>query len=254
MICAAGSTTDGANYMSHWHECRWQQERARAQVDSRRESRPVLSLTPRARPCLLGACAWTKLALHFYLVCNRSPAREHTAPWLARVVVNSIDSFEKHYDMSERELLGRSWARLFSNLPGMGGRKVLKAAAALTTLAYCSLLVYQGGVVYQGGKVQAYQPTLPGPMPVEKPQRTTAAPNRESDTTITAARGDNITLVDIFISVKTTSKNENTRLPVILKTWFQLAKEQVNIQLFLIILPYRNKSELWKWNRCIPKN
>lgn len=37
----------------------------------------------------------------------------------------------------------------------------------------------------------------------------------------------NITLDDIFISVKTTQHYQYTRLPIILKTWYQLAKEQV---------------------------
>lgn len=36
------------------------------------------------------------------------------------------------------------------------------------------------------------------------------------------------TLEDIFISVKTTQKNHNTRLDLILKTWHQMAKHQVS--------------------------
>lgn len=43
---------------------------------------------------------------------------------------------------------------------------------------------------------------------------------------------DDVGLDDIFIAVKTTSKNSNTRLSLILKTWFQLAKKQV------MCLPY----------------
>ena len=38
----------------------------------------------------------------------------------------------------------------------------------------------------------------------------------------------NTSLDDIFISVKTTRNYHKWRLPVILKTWFQLAKNQVN--------------------------
>lgn len=34
-------------------------------------------------------------------------------------------------------------------------------------------------------------------------------------------------LDDVFISVKTTKHYHNQRLPIILKTWFQLAKAQV---------------------------
>lgn len=33
---------------------------------------------------------------------------------------------------------------------------------------------------------------------------------------------------DVFISVKTTGSYHRARLPIILKTWFQLAKDQVN--------------------------
>lgn len=37
------------------------------------------------------------------------------------------------------------------------------------------------------------------------------------------------TLNDIFISVKTTKNYHRKRLPIILKTWFQLAKKQVSV-------------------------
>lgn len=37
---------------------------------------------------------------------------------------------------------------------------------------------------------------------------------------------------DVFISVKTTGHYHRARLPVIIKTWFQLAKEQVRYDLF----------------------
>jgi len=41
-------------------------------------------------------------------------------------------------------------------------------------------------------------------------------------------------LSDVFISVKTTRNYHKWRLPVILKTWFQLAKDQVSIITLLI--------------------
>lgn len=41
-------------------------------------------------------------------------------------------------------------------------------------------------------------------------------------------------LSDVFISVKTTRNYHKWRLPVILKTWFQLAKDQVRITSLLI--------------------
>jgi hypothetical protein len=40
----------------------------------------------------------------------------------------------------------------------------------------------------------------------------------------------NIDLDDIFISVKTTQKYHDSRLKMIVKTWFQLAKEQVKFK------------------------
>lgn len=43
-------------------------------------------------------------------------------------------------------------------------------------------------------------------------------------------------LDDIFISVKTTKNNHDTRLALIIKTWFQLAKGQVSFSFFLKLL------------------
>lgn len=49
----------------------------------------------------------------------------------------------------------------------------------------------------------------------------------QTDSPVTTHRL-NTTLDDVFISVKTTRNYHKWRLPVILKTWFQLAKNQVN--------------------------
>lgn len=97
---------------------------------------------------------------------------------------------------------------------GMAGRKLIKRAAVLITVGYCSLLVYQGGVAfsYQEPRVQVSDLTI---------EPVTKTSINESDST------RNITLEDLFISVKTTKFNQYTRLPIILKTWFQLAKDQV---------------------------
>lgn len=99
----------------------------------------------------------------------------------------------------------------------MAPRRMLKAAALLITLGYCSLLVYQGGVPFnfqetRAGTVQVSNLSVEGgtQMPI-----------------IDDSAVKNITLDDIFISVKTSKHYEDTRLPIILKTWFQLAKEQV---------------------------
>lgn len=100
----------------------------------------------------------------------------------------------------------------------MNGPRVLKAAAALVALGYCSLLVYQGGVAFN--QVQETHARVQVPdiniEPVTK-------------TTIDDLSFRNITLDDIFISVKTTQSNYNTRLPLILKTWYQFAKNQVKM-------------------------
>lgn len=43
-------------------------------------------------------------------------------------------------------------------------------------------------------------------------------------------------LDDIFISVKTTKSYHDSRLAMIVKTWFQLAKDQVSLKIFLYLL------------------
>lgn len=106
--------------------------------------------------------------------------------------------------------------------PGMGGRRMLKAAAALVALGYCSLLVYQGGVALN------FQETSVG-VPVPNLSIEPVTKTSISD----SGQKKNITLDDVFISVKTTKHYQYTRLPVILKTWYQLAKQQVRIIFFI---------------------
>ncbi|KAJ0180368.1 hypothetical protein K1T71_003772 [Dendrolimus kikuchii] len=98
----------------------------------------------------------------------------------------------------------------------MGGRRMFKAAAVLITLGYCSLLVYQGGVSFN------FQESRPGAVQVSDLSIEPVTKTNVYDSGL----NKNITLDDIFISVKTTKHYANTRLPIILKTWFQLAKEQ----------------------------
>lgn len=45
-------------------------------------------------------------------------------------------------------------------------------------------------------------------------------------------------LDDIFISVKTTKNYHDTRLALIIKTWFQLARDQVSLDLFAFLYRY----------------
>lgn len=70
--------------------------------------------------------------------------------------------------------------------------------------------------------------------------RTTNAVS-ESET-VSNLHSTNITLDDVFISVKTTRNYHKWRLPVVLKTWFQLAKNQVIITTNYVF--YRRR---WKW-------
>lgn len=106
---------------------------------------------------------------------------------------------------------------------GMAGRWMIKAVALLITLGYCSLLVYQGSVTFN------FQETRPGTVQVAD----LSIEPVTNASVIDSGQIKNITLDDIFISVKTTKHYQNTRLPLILKTWFQLAKEQVRISMML---------------------
>lgn len=104
---------------------------------------------------------------------------------------------------------------------GMGGRRIIKAAALLIALGYSSLLVYQGGVNFNFQESRSVQVADLSIEPVTKA------------TTLDGGQSKNITLDDIFISVKTTKHYQQTRLPILLKTWFQLAKKQVCLYLVL---------------------
>nr|AAO38754.1 fringe [Junonia coenia] len=97
---------------------------------------------------------------------------------------------------------------------GMGGRRIIKAAALLIALGYSSLLVYQGGVSFNFQESRSVQVADLSIEPVTK------------TTILDSGQNKNITLDDVFISVKTTKHYQHTRLPILLKTWFQLAKEQ----------------------------
>lgn len=112
---------------------------------------------------------------------------------------------------------------------GMGGRKIIKAAALLIALGYSSLLVYQGGVNFNFQESRSVQVADLSIEPITK------------TTVLDSGLNKNITLDDIFISVKTTKHYQYTRLPIILKTWFQLAKDQVSVDFVLIYLALKWK-------------
>lgn len=107
---------------------------------------------------------------------------------------------------------------------------MIKAAALLITLGYCSLLVYQGGVTFNFQDVN--RESRPGTVQVADLSIEPVTNASVND----SVQVKNITLDDIFISVKTTKHYQYTRLPLILKTWFQLAKEQVRILITIIII------------------
>lgn len=95
----------------------------------------------------------------------------------------------------------------------MPGRRLLKATAVLIALGYCSLLVYQSGVSFNSQESR----TAVSDLSIEPVTKTN---------TINGLNRVNITLDDVFISVKTSQNYQHTRLPIILKTWFQLARNQ----------------------------
>lgn len=80
-----------------------------------------------------------------------------------------------------------------------------------------------------------------------------AAPTASEARLTATAKPPGTRLNEIFISVKTTSNYHKWRLPVILKTWFQLAKQQVlcvsylfysleNISFLFIILALKKEN------------
>lgn len=98
----------------------------------------------------------------------------------------------------------------------MGGRRLIKAAAVTLTLAYCGLLAYhQASFSYND---------LDKSELTEVEVLTTSAGDKNN----LSEAPETFSLNDIFISVKTTKNYQEDRLPVILKTWFQLAKDQVS--------------------------
>ncbi|GBP76622.1 Fringe glycosyltransferase [Eumeta japonica] len=108
----------------------------------------------------------------------------------------------------------------------MGGRRLIKTAALLIALGYCSVLIYHGGVNFKSQQNRSVPATDLSIEPL----------TRKS---LNGAVNKSITTDDVFISVKTTKHYQFTRLPVILKTWFQLAKEQpVLVRLHKLLNPY----------------
>lgn len=97
---------------------------------------------------------------------------------------------------------------------GMRGGLIRAVALVAVALGYCSVLVYQSGVTFNFQE--------------RRDSVQVSKLSNESKKAKLKSERKNITLDDIFIAVKTTSLNYHDRLPVILKTWFQLAKNQVS--------------------------
>ncbi|XP_075984203.1 fringe glycosyltransferase-like [Anticarsia gemmatalis] len=76
----------------------------------------------------------------------------------------------------------------------------ITSVLVIIVFGYCSIFMFLSNYLYPS--------TIPIPYPV-----------------IEESNNENVTLEDIYISVKT-SDITSSRLPIILKTWFQLAKEQ----------------------------
>jgi hypothetical protein len=64
----------------------------------------------------------------------------------------------------------------------------------------------------------------------------------ESSSATATLRPPTTVLDDVFISVKTTKSYHNHRLPIILKTWFQLAKAQVTTHVGRVSAPWERGS------------
>ncbi|KAJ3625857.1 hypothetical protein MTP99_016396 [Tenebrio molitor] len=117
-------------------------------------------------------------------------------------------------------------------------RRLLQTLSVVALLAYTALLAYptlsRGAVddeASPSGKVQRIRSLH------EDPTVTS-----ESSSATATLRPPTTVLDDVFISVKTTKSYHNHRLPIILKTWFQLAKAQVTTHVGRVSAPWERGS------------
>ncbi|XP_060529244.1 fringe glycosyltransferase [Cylas formicarius] len=115
-------------------------------------------------------------------------------------------------------------------------RKVLQTLSCAVLLAYTSLLVYQSFSRSGRGLSQIskkdnqilkkynYERNLAQEQSLNELEGSYSSTEISSATA--TAKPPTTTLDDVFISVKTTRNYHGSRLPIILKTWFQLAKKQ----------------------------
>ncbi|XP_075221072.1 fringe glycosyltransferase [Lycorma delicatula] len=104
-------------------------------------------------------------------------------------------------------------------------KRLLQSSVLLAALTYTSVLVYQRNVSVPDistNQVEGWHERAPQSWREED----VAAPTAPEARLTATAKPPGTRLHEIFISVKTTSNYHKWRLPVILKTWFQLAKQQ----------------------------
>ncbi|XP_065200820.1 fringe glycosyltransferase [Planococcus citri] len=111
-------------------------------------------------------------------------------------------------------------------------KRSVQATCVIIVIFYMTLLVY-----YRQRSINDYNQQVPAkwrsspeednyqPVVNNKSEKTPNTIQFYTDITATPVSATTY-LEDIFISVKTTKRNHNTRLKYILKTWFQLAKDQ----------------------------
>ncbi|XP_018567115.1 fringe glycosyltransferase [Anoplophora glabripennis] len=114
-------------------------------------------------------------------------------------------------------------------------RRLLQTVSCAVLIAYTMLLVYQtlsrgGPEVAAGDKLSAKAYHRDRNLAEDRSTNEIEIPQEGFTTEMASAtatiKPPTTTLDDVFISVKTTKNYHSKRLPVILKTWFQLAKKQ----------------------------
>ena len=119
-------------------------------------------------------------------------------------------------------------------------KRIVQALLVTVLLSLCSLALLRlasSPVVVVASSDGAFWPmTGASPAPDGWPRSGRDGDHSEySDPSATATAKPHATLDDVFISVKTTKNFHATRLDVIIKTWFTLAREQVHLFTFYLL-------------------
>ncbi|XP_063929958.1 fringe glycosyltransferase [Zophobas morio] len=108
-------------------------------------------------------------------------------------------------------------------------RRVLQTVSLAALLAYSALLAYQTlsrGLVDEEDVLTEKVARRRAPFDRSLHEDPSVAVTSEASSATATLRPPTTVLHDVFISVKTTKSYHRQRLPIILKTWFQLAKAQ----------------------------